>query len=180
MKAWEILSSRTVYKMGSTEMREEVCHHPAKGLKAPFFRLFLMDWVNVVPITPGGEVLLVRQFRKGVHDFTLELPGGTLDAGETDPAGAGLRELTEETGYSTDQITSLGWVHPNPAAQNNKCHFFLAENIYPVQEQELDKWEEIELVKVPWDQIPGKIEKGEITHSLGILGLMRAAQRISG
>ncbi|HHZ18934.1 MAG TPA: NUDIX hydrolase [Firmicutes bacterium] len=176
MKAWEILSSRTVYRLGSTEMREEVCRHPAKGLQAPFFRLFLLDWVNVVPLTPEGEVLLVRQFRKGIHDFTLELPGGTMDPGEDEPAAAGLRELTEETGYRTDKLILLGWVHPNPAVQNNKCHFFLAEDVYQVQEQKLDKWEEIELVKIPWDQIPEKIANGEITHSLGVLGLMRARQ----
>ena len=67
-------------------------------------------------------------------------------------------------------------MHPNPAVQNNKCHFFLAEDVYQVQEQKLDKWEEIELVKIPGIRSRRRLLTGEITHSLGVLGLMRARQ----
>lgn len=178
LKPWTILSNRTVYRMGTVEMQEEICQHPRTGLQAPFFRLQFLDWVNTVPVTPQGEVVLVRQFRKGVHDFTLEIPGGTMDAGEQDHAAAALREMAEETGYTADRVTYLGWVHANPAIQNNRCHFYLAENASLTQDTHWDKWEELEVVKMPWAEVKERIEAGEIAHSLGVLGLLKAAAHL--
>lgn len=175
LKPWMILSDRTVYRMGTVEMREEICQHPRSGLQAPFFRLHFLDWVNTVPVTPEGEVVMVRQFRKGIHDQTLEIPGGTMDAGEGDHGAAALRELTEETGYTAEAMQYMGWVHANPAIQTNRCHFYLAENVRLTQKTHWDQWEEIEVVLVPWSEIPRRIENGEITHSLGVLGLFKAA-----
>ena len=175
LKPWEILSQRIVYRMGPVEMKEEICQHPTSGIQAPFFRFNFLDWVNVVPLTPTREVVMIRQFRKGIHGFTLEIPGGTLDPGEKDPKAAGLRELAEETGYTTPDLTYLGWAYANPAIQNNRCHFFLAENVTLTQEPHLDTWEEIELLLIPWEEIPARIDSGEMSHSLGVLALMRAA-----
>lgn len=164
-KPWTILSERTVYRMGTVKMCEEICQHPSKGLQAPFFRLHFLDWVNTVPVTPEGKVVLVRQFRKGVHDLTLELPGGTMDAGEEDHGASAQRELAEETGYTAERITYLGWVHANPAIQTNRCHFYLAENSRLSEATQWDQWEELEVVLMPWEEIPQRIDAGEITHS---------------
>lgn len=175
IKPWTILSDRTVYHMGTVEMHEEICQHPTKGFQAPFFRFHFLDWVNIVPVTPEGNVVLVRQFRKGVHDLTLEIPGGTMDPGETDHGEAAKREMMEETGYTAERMTYMGWVHANPAIQNNRCHFYLAENARLTHETQWDKWEELEILQIPWSEIPKRIDAGEITHSLGVLGLMKAA-----
>jgi ADP-ribose pyrophosphatase len=82
-----------------------------------YFELSLLeasDWVNVVALTPEREIVLVRQFRHGTADFTLEIPGGMIDKGERPPQAAG-RELCEETGYIGDAPVLLGAVTPNPA-----------------------------------------------------------------
>ena len=84
-----------------------------------FYVVEAPDWINVIPLTPDNEVLLLRQFRFGVDDFTLEIPGGICDPGEP-PLEAAGRELREETGHAAGEIVELGWVHPNPAIQNNR------------------------------------------------------------
>jgi ADP-ribose pyrophosphatase len=56
------------------------------------------DWCNVIAVTPDGKLVLVRQFRFGIEEFSLEIPGGIIDPGET-PVAAAVRELREETGY---------------------------------------------------------------------------------
>lgn len=76
------------------------------------------SWVNVVPVTTEGNVVLIRQFRHGIRDVVLEIPGGVID-GDEDPADAAARELREETSYVAENIRLLSRVLPNPAVQNN-------------------------------------------------------------
>ena len=54
--------------------------------------------IIVAQLRPSGKYILVRQFRPPTGGYVLEFPAGLVDSGET-PAGAALRELSEETGY---------------------------------------------------------------------------------
>ncbi len=127
------------------------------------------DWVNVVAVleTPGkaDQVVLIRQWRYGSEDWTLEIPGGIVDPGE-DPADAASRELEEETGYRAGRIERLGQVSPNPAIQSNRCTTFLATNLERVGEPVGDGSEEIEVVLGPLASVPSQIREGVISHAL--------------
>jgi 8-oxo-dGTP pyrophosphatase MutT (NUDIX family) len=130
-----------------------------------FFVVDAPDWVNVVALTPERRVVFVRQFRFGIDSITLEIPGGMCDGGE-DPREAGGRELLEETGYLSEEMVDLGWVHPNPAVQTNRCHTFLARNALKVAEPRPDPDESFETVTVPIDEIPALVRNGVVTHAL--------------
>lgn len=151
----------------------------ATGIEHDFFQLATASWVNVVAITPGDELVLVRQERHGVADFTLELPGGLVDPGE-DPANAALRELREETGFAAREVEPLGWVHPNPALQANRCYTFLATGVELAGSQQLDQREEIEVVTVPLHRVRELVRRGDITHSLVISALYLHELRSDG
>ena len=79
------------------------------------------DWVNIIPLTDDGQVVLIRQFRHGTQSVTLEVPGGVVEADES-PEAAAVRELAEETGYVPERVKSLGFVSPNPAIQGNRSY----------------------------------------------------------
>jgi 8-oxo-dGTP pyrophosphatase MutT (NUDIX family) len=130
-----------------------------------FYVIEAPDWINVIPLTPRRTVRMVRQYRYGVEDFTYEIPGGMCDPGEA-PLDAARRELREETGYAARKIVELGWVHPNPAIQNNRCHSFLALDVERVGEPTPDPNESFEPLEVPLDEITDWIASGKITHSL--------------
>jgi 8-oxo-dGTP pyrophosphatase MutT (NUDIX family) len=127
--------------------------------------------VNVIAVTPDQRLVLVRQFRYGIDAFSLEIPGGVMDAGE-DPVEAGLRELREETGYSGVRARLLGSVHPNPAFQSNRAHFVLVEAATPSHELEWDTDEEIEVLVEPIERVLAMARNGGITHSLVLNALM--------
>jgi ADP-ribose pyrophosphatase len=132
-----------------------------------YYRIEAPDWVNIVPLTDDAQVVLVRQFRFGTESFTLEIPGGMCDDGEA-ATDAARREMREETGYDAPEVVPLGWVHPNPALQGNRCHSFLALGAHRVGAGGGDADEQIEIELVPLAEIPERIREGAITHSLVI------------
>jgi ADP-ribose pyrophosphatase len=119
----------------------------------------------VIPLTDDGRVVLVRQYRFGTEDFTLEIPGGMCDSDES-PLRAAAREMREETGFEARQIVPLGFVHPNPAIQTNRCHSYLARGARRVQDPTPDPFEQIEVDSVPLAEIGRLVREGAITHAL--------------
>jgi 8-oxo-dGTP pyrophosphatase MutT (NUDIX family) len=129
------------------------------------------DWVNVVAVTPEGSIVLVRQFRFGSAAFSLEIPGGVIEAGE-EPLAAGLRELSEETGFGGGRARLMGSVHPNPAIMDNSCHYVLVEDAVPTSAVKWDHDEEIEVSTAPIEQVLAWARGGRISHSLTVAALM--------
>ena len=130
------------------------------------------DWVNIVAVTPGGKILVVRQYRFGVGRTTVEIPAGLLEAGET-PEQAARRELEEETGCTTDRWTYLGWVEANPAFLNNRCHTFLAQDVVKTGAAHPDETEEIAVSELTLEEVRTEIAAGRMRNSLSIVSLAR-------
>src|SRR5688572_15281470 len=99
--------------------------HPQTGAERDFTVLDVPDWVNVIALTRDDRVVLIRQYRHGVDDMRVEIPGGMVDPGE-EHAAAARRELAEETGYTAASWRHVGSVEPNPAIQGNRLHTWLA------------------------------------------------------
>ncbi len=123
------------------------------------------DWANIIAITPDRKVVFIEQYRHGLDEVTLEIPGGILEPGE-DPATAALRELKEETGYSAPGARLLGSVSANPAILNNRMHHVCAEGVTLTGPAEPDGNEEIAVRLIPLDAVDGLIRSGRIHHAL--------------
>jgi len=145
--------------------------HPGRGAEREFLVINAPDWVNVVALTADDRLVLVRQFRFGIDDFSLEIPGGVIDAGE-DPVAAGLRELREETGFVGAHARLLGSVNPNPAIQANRCHFLFVEQAVKLHDPAWDHDEEIEVTTLPVPEVLALAHSGGIVHGLVLNALM--------
>ncbi len=168
---WVREGERTLVSTRILELKSVRFRHPVRGTERDFTVAHAPDWVNVVAHTPGGDIVLVRQFRFGSQELSLELPGGVIEAGE-DPVVAGVRELGEETGYGGGKVTYLGSVNPNPAIQDNKCHFVLVEGAVPTTGLDWDEDEEIQVSTAPVDQVLAWARQGVISHALSVAALM--------
>jgi ADP-ribose pyrophosphatase len=168
---WPLITSRVLHEFSIYRLRQDVRRSPRTGKEHPFLVLDSTDWVNIVPVTPQGNIVLIRQFRHGTASVVWEIPGGMVDAEDRTPEHAARRELLEETGYRAERVDFLGVVHPNPAIQNNRCHSFVAHHARSTGSQHLDGSEDISVQEVPWPRVLEMIRSGEITHSLVITAL---------
>lgn len=148
--------------------------HPRTGREHEFFIVDAPDWCNIVPLTREGEVVMVRQRRHGIGQETLELPGGMVDPTDASPLEAARRELLEETGYRATTVEPIGVIAPNPAMMTNRCWSFLARDVEPCAAPELDGGEDIDVVRVPYAEVPALVARGEIAHSLVVVAFAYA------
>jgi 8-oxo-dGTP pyrophosphatase MutT (NUDIX family) len=172
LKPWEIISTEQEESYRVFSLRIDKARSPRTGQTHSFFILDTPAWVNLIPITPQGQVVLIRQYRHGIREITLEIPGGLVESGDS-PQAAAERELHEETGYRATEIYPLGYVHPNPAIQNNRCYTFVARGVFPGGRQQQDEKEDIEVLLQPLEKIPRLIRNGVITHALVLAAFYR-------
>ncbi len=170
-KKWKVTSSAPQADYSIFSIRYDHSISPDTGFARDFTVLKCVDWVNVVALTPEGNFILVRQYRHGTREYTVEIPGGAVDGKDETPEEAARRELEEETGYLPGSFEPIGVVEPNPAFQTNRCHTFLARDAQPDGEMKLDPGEEIEVFLATPQEVASMVQKGEIRHSLVISAL---------
>ncbi len=145
---------------------------PHTGRSHAYYRLQGPDWVNVVAFTRDLELLIVEQFRHGIDEATLEIPGGGCDGDEA-PLLSAKRELVEETGYTSNAWISLGSCTPNPATQTNRAHTFLALDCEPASEMALDFSEELRLWACSWSEWEALLRNGKVHHALVLTAFLK-------
>ena len=169
-RKWKTLTTEAVYHTPIFDLHKRRASHPKRG-ERDFYLLEAVDWVNIIPLTPQREIVMIRQWRHGIADFTLEVPGGMVDATDISPLHAARREMIEETGFDSDKILEIGKVHPNPAIQGNYCYSFVATGVRQVDRPHFEgSAEETEVVMVPLGDIKAMIREGHITHALTVAG----------
>ena len=169
-RRWEVVESEELQQCKVFAVRRTMARSPATGEIHPFFQIEAGEWVNVVPITADDEVVMVRQYRHGSREITLEIPGGIVDPGET-PAEAAAREMLEETGYRAERVEAIGTVNPNPALFGNRCHTFLAAEAVRVAEIQNTQLEETSVELIPMAEVPDQLRQGRIDHALVVAAL---------
>jgi ADP-ribose pyrophosphatase len=167
IKEWKLVDSKIDRDYNVFKIRTSHAVSPRTNGTGKFYTIETRDWVNIIPVTENQEVVMIKQYRHGSREVSLEIPGGLVD--EEDPEKAAIRELLEETGYQGEDVKRLGAVNPNPAIFSNLCHTYLVERAKKVAQKNLDPNEDIEVVLVPVYEIPSLIDNGLINHALVVV-----------
>ena len=142
------------FEDGNTSKREIVVHRGG---------------VTILARDDQNRILFIKQYRKALETVMLELPAGKIEEGE-DPEETALRELEEETGYTSERLIKLGEVAPSPGYLTEKIHIYKAEGLSE-KKADLDWDEHIEMERYTDQEVKGMIRFGEIFDAKTIAAL---------
>lgn len=160
--AWKTLSSSYVFKTPFGNLRRDICELPDGQVIEDYYVNEYTDWVNAIVLTKEHEIILVSQYRYAGQNFFLEIPAGKPEGHESYQEAI-LREVQEETGYTTDQEPILlGQFYVNPATQTNKVYTYLILDAFHISDQQLDPTEFVDVHMFDFKEMHSLIANGDI------------------
>jgi ADP-ribose pyrophosphatase len=168
--SWRTLGREYAYRNPWCAFRVDEVELPG-GLRIEYGVLESGGFAAVVPVTEGGDVVLVRQWRQPLGAFTLELPSGGVDAGE-EPEQAARRELFEEAGYKAEGLERLASVHTSTGRSTEVCHLFRCVAVRDARGPRPEPTEFIRVVEMPFEEAIEGVREGTITDAATVLGLL--------
>lgn len=173
IRPWPLLASEPVFDAGLLQVTRDRARSPRTGGERDFHVIRMVDWLMVVALTEDHKLVMVRQYRHGSRQTSLEVPGGLHDgdaAAENTEQGA-ARELAEETGYGGGTWSLLGQLRPQPALLSNRAWIYLARKVRVTTPAELDAGEDIEVVLLDTQEIQARIASDEINNAMTVAAL---------
>lgn len=133
--------------------------------------VFNTGGVSVLAFDQAGKIILAKQFRYPSKEELYEIPGGKQNENESYVA-AGMRELEEETGYTSNDATYFGYFYPTVAYCSEVIHLVLAKNcVY--KKQHLDDGEHVDVALYDYDEVKRMIYDNEIKDGKTIIAVLK-------
>ncbi len=166
-KPWRRKNSKEIYANRYFHLRVDECELGDGRVMPHYFVLDFPDWVHVVALNKSGQLIVVHQYRYPGEGWFFEFPGGSTHPDRKEqPLAAAKRELLEETGFSSDEWSDLGFYFPNPALMSNRCHVFLAQNCVRTAATSLDPYEVLEVQELPVVEFEAQFFKSNKLHGM--------------
>ncbi|MCR5508161.1 MAG: NUDIX hydrolase [Lachnospiraceae bacterium] len=183
---WEEISCEHIVKDEWIDIRRSAYRFPDGSVFEPFYSYSRRDYVVIVATDENGDYLCVRQYRQGIKEVTTEFPAGGIErkdgkeygrldsADAEDALAAAKRELSEETGYVSDEWKHLLTVPSNATIADNYAYIFSARNCRKISGQSLDDTEFLNVQKFKKQEIEEMIETGRFQQAMHIMAWLLA------
>ena len=173
--SFKIKSSRQIYTGRVFSLRSDLVEFP-DGRSTSLDILEHGGAVVIVPRLPGGELVMIRQYRHPAQRMLLEFPAGTLEAGE-DPLVCAQRELREETGFSAKKLEKIGGFYLAPGYSTEYLHIYFATDLEsdPLP-KDSDEWLDVELLS--FNELLALIEDGALEDAKSVAAFYLALKQL--
>jgi ADP-ribose pyrophosphatase len=139
--------------------------------EAPYYSLRLPDYASLLGLTEEGKVLVVRQYRPALERYTVELPSGIVDPGES-PIETAARELLEETGYEAANVELIGAMDPDGGRLSNRIWGCFSPNLRRVKDRAPEPG--IEVMEWTVQELYQASNRGPFDHALHVAIVLQA------
>lgn len=167
---YKVLDKKIAYKGNRVIVEEVDYYNPRQDKNIHMEHVLAGEAVVIMPITEDNELIMVQEARTPIEKIVLTFPAGMIEKGE-DPKQAAIRELEEETGYLTHNIKKIREIHPTIGYSNEKLIIFLAKDLEKTH-MHLDDTEDIEVVKIPLEEVKKMLDKNEIITASETVALL--------
>ncbi len=178
---WEEVSTEHIVQDEWIDFRKTSFRFPDGKIFEPFYTYSRRDYVVIVASDADGNYICVKQFRQGIREVTTEFPAGGIERkdgkeyGARDSASvenalaAAKRELQEETGYISDDWSSIITIPSNATIADNYAYIFEAKNCKKTSDQSLDEMEFLNVELISADEIKKMISEGNFKQAVHIM-----------
>ncbi len=186
---WEEVRTEHIVQDEWIDFRKTAYKFPDGNIFEPYYTYSRRDYVVIVASDEEGNLICVKQFRQGIREVTVEFPAGGIERkdgkqyGERDHAeaedalAAAKRELSEETGYESDEWTHLITIPSNATIADNYAFIFRARNCKKKSDQKLDEMEFLNVEKYTPEEIEKMISEGGFKQAMHILGWLLSERK---
>lgn len=169
---WQTLSIEVKYDNPWIRIEEHQVLNPAGNEGIYGTVNFKNRAVAILPLFENGDTLLVGQFRYPLRQYHWELPMGGAPAGES-CLDCAKRELKEETGYRADDWQQILRMHLSNSITQEEGFTYLAKGL-SIGEMALEETEDIQVQRLPFEQVLSRVMSGDITDAMTVASVMRA------
>ena len=177
LRPWRIISSEYRIQTPFLRLRADRVELPSGHVVDDYFVRESHGFCIVFALTPGDEVVLVRQYKHGVGEVVLELPAGAMEPGET-PQSCAERELLEETGYTGRPAELIRTFLADPTNSTGRFHLFVIRDAVRVAEPRPDITEEIDVVLAPPAEVRAMALDGRIAAGSQVAAVLVALEAL--
>ena len=172
---WQKLSSREVYDNPWITVSEDQIINPGGGRGIYGHVHFKNRAIGIIPLDDELNTWIVGQYRYTLNQYSWEIPEGGGPYNE-DPLNAAKRELLEETGITADNWEMIMTFHTSNSVTDEVGYIYIATELTFGKSQPDESEMDLKVKKVPLKEALQMVMDGQITDSMSVAGILKAAR----